>query len=308
MVLEIQQEGRSDVVEGVPDPEVKTIVPPIKTQGIKTKLIPWIRRVSQNRSPQRWVEPFLGSGVVAFNMRPREALLADTNPHLVGFYQAVQSGRITAGTAKRHLEHEGAELRRSEGEHYYSVRTRFNESADPLDFLFLNRACFNGMMRFNRSGGFNVPFCRKPNRFAQAYVTKICNQIQRVSNIISAGDFVFVCQSFEDTIGQANSTDLIYCDPPYIGRHVDYFNGWDESAECRLNTALRESGVDFILSTWHSNDYRRNEFLDMGWGGLQVETRPHFYHVGGREKNRNPMLEALVTNFEPLRPAENGVD
>ena len=34
------------------------------------------------------------------------------------------------------------------------------------------RSHFNGMIHFNRSGGFNVPFCRKPNRFAQAY---ICN-------------------------------------------------------------------------------------------------------------------------------------
>ena len=28
-------------------------------------------------------------------------------------------------------------------------------------------------------------------------------------------------------------------------------------------------------------------------------TREHFYHVGGKEENRNPMLEALVMNFEP---------
>jgi DNA adenine methylase len=29
-------------------------------------------------------------------------------------------------------------------------------------------------------------------------------------------------------------------------------------------------------------------------------TREHFYHVGGKEKNRNAMLEALVTNYPAM--------
>lgn len=28
-------------------------------------------------------------------------------------------------------------------------------------------------------------------------------------------------------------------------------------------------------------------------------TKEHFYHVGGKEENRKPMLEALVMNFAP---------
>ena len=60
-------------------------VPPIKCQGIKTKLVPMIlRRI--DRDPEGvWVEPFLGSGVVALNVAPKRALLADTNPHLIRF-------------------------------------------------------------------------------------------------------------------------------------------------------------------------------------------------------------------------------
>ena len=162
---------------------------PIKCQGIKTKLVPWIKAIIPADFDGRWIEPFMGSGVVVFNVRPRKALLADSNPHLINFYQAVAKGEITAAVTRRFLEREGEELLRSKGEYYYSVRERFNRHGNPLDFLFLNRAGFNGMIRFNQCGEFNVPFCRKPNRFAQAYITKICNQVQAVTDACALGDY-----------------------------------------------------------------------------------------------------------------------
>jgi len=53
----------------------------------------------------------------------------------------------------------------------------------------------------------------------------------------------------------------------------------------------------FILSTWHHNDYRENDYIKTLWSQHQVLTRGHFYHVGGKETNRKPMIEALITNF-----------
>lgn len=276
----------------------RTIVPPIKCQGIKTKLVPWIKAIVPPDFDGRWIEPFMGSGVVAFNLRPRRALLADSNPHLISFYQAIADQEITSNRTREFLEAEGAALLRTEGEHFYTVRERFNQNGNPIDFLFLNRACFNGMIRFNRKGGFNVPFCRKPNRFAQAYITKICNQIKSVADAISVGDYEFRHQDYLETITSAQDGDFLYCDPPYIGRHTDYYNGWDESYENDLALKLRETPAKFILSTWHSNEYRTNQFVDTVWSSYHILTREHFYHVGAKEDNRNPMLEALITNFD----------
>ena len=275
----------------------RTLIPPIKCQGIKTKLVPWIKAIIPSDFSGRWIEPFMGSGVVVFNVRPRKALLADSNPHLINFYKAVAIGRITAAITRQFLEREGTELLRSEGEYYYSVRERFNRDGNPLDFLFLNRACFNGMIRFNQSGGFNVQFCRKPNRFAQAYITKISNQVQAVADACALGDYEFRCQDYTATIAEASACGLLYCDPPYIDRHTDYFNGWDEEHERQLSKLLSDTEARFILSTWHSNEFRTNKFIGTIWTGYNILTREHFYHVGAKEDNRNPMLEALITNF-----------
>ena len=92
----------------------------------------------------------MGTGVVAFNLASKRALLCDTNPHLIAFYQGVSAGEITPEIVRNYLEIEGARLSAKGESHYYAIRDRFNEQHQPLDFLFLSRAGFNGMIRFNR--------------------------------------------------------------------------------------------------------------------------------------------------------------
>lgn len=277
---------------------MKVNVPPIKSQGIKTKLIPWIKSAIPRGFNGVWIEPFMGTGAVGLNLAPSKALLCDTNPHLINFYNEINNGKITADIVRDFLKDEGSLLLEKGEEHYYYVRSRFNESHSPLDFLFLNRAGFNGMIRFNKKGGFNIPFCKKPSRFNKAYVTKIVNQVDYVSRLLREKNFIFKCQSFEFTIAEAREGDLIYCDPPYIGRHVDYFNGWNGDDERLLHESLSASGENFLLSTWHHNNFRKNEYIDLLWGKFHIYFREHFYHVGGSEKNRNPMIEAMITNYE----------
>lgn len=279
---------------------MKVNIPPIKSQGIKTKLVPWIQSIIPNDFKGIWIEPFMGTGAVAFNVAPKRAILCDANPHLINFYTGVVSGAITPEVVKDYLICEGELLLTKGEDHYYFVRERFNAKHSPLDFLFLNRAGFNGMIRFNRKGGFNIPFCRKPQRFAQSYVTKITNQVSWVSKLIKAKEFEFKCQDFNTTIAEASPSDIIYCDPPYIDRHVDYYNGWNDTQEHELFNKLSDFAGKFILSTWHHNDYRRNDYIESLWAKHKVLTREHFYHVGGKETNRNSVIEALVTNFDTL--------
>lgn len=285
---------------------MSVIVPPIKSQGIKTKLVPWINdiilRSGLDIAKTNWIEPFFGTGVVGLNtVVGGKRIVADTNPHIINFYKGIQNKEITPYNMREYLEREGKMLSEAgeEGyEHFRKVKNRFNADHSPFDFIFLSRAGFNGMMRFNRKGEWNIPFCKKPDRFAQAYITKICNQIKSADTVLRRYDWTFYNQDFLETIRQAKKGDLIYCDPPYFGRHVDYYNGWTETDEENLFKALSETEAHFILSTWHHNEYRANDMIDRLWGRFNIETQEHFYHTGGHIENRHAMIEALVYNFD----------
>jgi len=281
---------------------MKVIIPPIKSQGIKTKLVPWIMDLAP-KVRGKWIEPFLGTGVVAFNSGYKQAILNDTNPHIINFYKAIQNMTITAPFMKKYLEREGELLSKAgnEGyEHYLKVRKRFNSGEfSPYDFIFLSRAGFNGMMRFGSKGNWNIPFCKKPDRFTQAYITKITNQVATVAQIIQPEpEWTFYNKSFADIIPYATENDIIYCDPPYYGRHVDYYNGWTEHDEELLFNLLSETNAKFILSTWHHNDWRENEMINKFWNKFNIVTKDHFYHNGGNLENRRTVVEALVCNFD----------
>ena len=274
----------------------RTGVPPIKCQGIKTKLVPFILGSIRwdSGSSGRWIEPFLGSGVVALNLAPQRALLSDANPHIIEFYRSVQSGEINGVSVRDYLMAEGAKLRESNGEHYYVVRERFNKEKSPLDLLFLNRSCFNGLMRFNRRGEFNTPFGHKPGRFTTSYITKIVNQVRWAARQMSGRDWEFRVADWGSTLAEARDEDFVYLDPPYIGRHTDYYSAWGDDQAQRLAQFARGLPCGFALSMWLENRYRRNEHIDESWSGNEVRVCTHFYHVGSSEDLRAEMEEALV--------------
>jgi len=288
----------------------KVIIPPVKSQGIKTKLVPWINDIILKSGidveQANWIEPFFGTGVVGLNSPVKgRHIVGDSNPHIINLYNGIKDGIITEYNIRAYLEREGKNLENADenGYAYYrEVKNRFNRDHSSFDFIFLSRAGFNGMMRFNKRGEWNIPFCQKPNRFAPAYVSKICNQIAATERIIKKGEWEFINQNFIDTINRAEAGDIIYCDPPYFGRYVDYYNGWTEEDEERLYVALVNTPAHFILSTWHHNEFRENEMMNRFWNNFNVATQEHFYHGGGHIENRHPMVEALVYNFELQEP------
>lgn len=274
----------------------RIIVPPIKIQGIKTKLVPFIQETVSWDGRGCWIEPFLGSGVVAFNIAPERALLTDKNQYIIRLYQAVQQGVITGLSAREFLEFHGEQLHKKGLEYYLEMRQTFNENGDPLYFLFLNRSDFNGMIRFNKSGKFNVPFCQKPDRFSKAYVTKICNQIERVAAIMRGRDWQFVTAPWQETLQRAEEQDYVYLDPPYIGRDTSYVGEWPESEAIELSRLAHSTSASVCLSMWKENKFRRNDHLFEYWSDFVWHEQKHFYHFGAKESNRHAMVEVLATN------------
>ena len=272
----------------------KIITPPIKCQGIKTKLVPFIIENVQRDENGLWIEPFVGTGAVAFNIAPARALLCDKNRHIISFYQGIQNGIINSSTVRDFLEYHGSILEQRGGEYYLEMRSAFNQNYDPLYFLFLNRSDFNGMIRFNQKGEFNVPFCQKPHRFSKSYITKICNQVSRVSAAMSGRDWEFICCPWQNAFAGAAANDYIYLDPPYIGRVTSYVGEWSEEDAASLAGYAHQTPANVCLSMWKENQFRKNGHLFEYWSDFTWYEHSHYYHFGAKESNRHPMTEVLA--------------
>lgn len=275
----------------------KVIIPPIKIQGIKTKLIPFISEHISLQPNTVWYEPFMGSGVVGFNLAPKDAIFSDNNPYIIDFYKQLQNKTITPAIVRQFLTTEGLKLAQTpanQDSYYYVVRKRFNQYHNPLDFLFLQRSNFNGMIRIGKNG-YNVPFGRKPNRFAPALITKIVNQVRNTQDIILQNNWQFKCLSWQQALSNLSTNSFIYLDPPYIGRSTDYFQHWTEQDANELSDYFKNKPeLHYALSMWQKNKYRENPYLKE-WAG-NLYTTEHFYYLGGKEQNRNQIIEALIIN------------
>jgi DNA adenine methylase len=182
--------------------------PVIKWVGGKTKLLPELTARLPPRF-ERYYEPFAGGAALFFRVAPERAVLADYNADLIGLYTCLT--RDVAGVIRK-LEYHRTE--HSE-EHYYATRTRWNDREMPWStadraatFIYLNKTCFNGLWRVNRSGAFNVPIGRYTD-------PPICvpDALRAASTLL--GRATLRCDDYRAVVADARRGDFLYFDPPY---------------------------------------------------------------------------------------------
>jgi len=182
--------------------------PFLKFAGGKTQLLPEILP----RLPAKiktYYEPFLGGGAVFFALaaekRFERAVLSDANKELMNSYAAIAASLDRIISLLR--EHESAHSKT----YFYEVRASEMKLAisKAARFIYLNRTCFNGLYRVNKSGKFNVPFGDHKN-------PTICDEenLRAVSAALENAH-VSACD-FEEAIWIARKGDAIYFDPPYV--------------------------------------------------------------------------------------------
>lgn len=186
--------------------KAKTVRPFLKWAGNKYSILD--RIIGLLPKGDRLVEPFLGSGAVFLNTDYDKYLLTDSNADLINLYQILkEEGPDFTTYCKRFFtgKHNTPEV-------YYRRRDEFNKIDDPRKksalFLYLNRHGYNGLCRYNKKGGFNVPFGRYkkpyfPTKEMQHFHTKSQHaEIQHAE--------------FNDVMASTRKGDVIYCDPPYV--------------------------------------------------------------------------------------------
>lgn len=188
----------------------------LKWAGGKRKIADRIGSCFPGRCGCRWIEPFCGSASVFFHRQDMglvgEAILSDRNARLVALFVSLRDevGSVIDRLSDREAFpiREGSWARR-----YEAIRNDFNdlEQGGPLlaaRFLWLNRACFNGLYRENRRGRFNVPVGGYED-----LALPTDSLLRGASKILQGVDLR--CAPFEEVLAEAGAGDHVYCDPPY---------------------------------------------------------------------------------------------
>ncbi len=242
--------------------------PFLKWPGGKIRVVPKLLEVLP--AGQRLIEPFVGSGAVFLNTDYKRYLLADTNQDLINLF-----GHITAeGAAFINYCRPWFGPLFNREDVFYAMRELFNAATDSrlraALFLYLNKHCFNGLVRFNNKGLFNSPFGKFidpgfPERALLSFVERVHSA-------------EFACQDFTVTMKAARRGDVVYCDPPYVpltttanftkfGRK-DF--GQDEQLELvRLARWLATKGVPVVISN-HDTDFVTREYAGAEMNRISV--------------------------------------
>jgi DNA adenine methylase len=155
-----------------------------------------------------WVEPFVGGGTMAINVDYERKIVGDINSDLINLMQwVVKSPRAMLDYCAPYFDG-----RYNTQEAFVSLRLRYNKSTDKKEraalFLYLNRHCYNGLMRYNASGGFNTTFGKYKNPKLPTEEILFFSRKMKGTR--------FVCTGFEDFRFKRNENAVVYCDPPYL--------------------------------------------------------------------------------------------
>lgn len=193
-----------------------------------------------------YTEPFLGGGSMFFAVQPANlAWLNDVNHHVIRLFKRVQdSWEAVVGATKILVWAYNDRDADGQAELFYDVRKLYNADTMTLSsggrvatstvqasrFLFLLRSCFNGLIRFNKSGGFNSPHGKYP----KIYIDE--DAIEYAAAAL--GDVTITCGDFDLPVHRADDGDVVYLDPPYHGVFNKYSaGGFSESDQERLYAA-----------------------------------------------------------------------
>lgn len=220
--------------------------PILKWAGGKTQMLGELMpRVPKTYG--RYIEPFFGGGALFFSLKPENAIIADSNPELINMYLQVA----------HHVDDVIECLQKYENtsEMFYEVRSLDWQTLPKAEAaartIYLNKTCFNGLYRVNRSGQFNTPFGKYKNpKICDIDALRLASEALRKADIL-CGDYILVLEHY------AQPGDFVFLDPPYlpISENSDFkrytkeqFYDDDHVELAKMIDTLHERGCYVILT------------------------------------------------------------
>jgi len=214
------------------------IQPVIKWSGSKRSQAMTI--ISYIPKFNKYYEPFVGGGSIAYAISPSNGICGDICESLINLWQLIKSDYENLyeqyKTRWERLQNEGHIV-------FYEIRDNYNENQDSTDLLFLSRTCVNGLIRFNKNGEFNnsLHHTRKgidPKRLKPI----LANWSERLQGIeFRKGDY-------QETTRDVQKGDFVYLDPPYFNTKGRYFGTIDFNRFIDYLDCLNKKGVKYALS------------------------------------------------------------
>jgi len=219
-------------------------------------------RLAPHLQGKKLIEPFVGSGAVFLNLPFERYLVGDINPDLINLYECLKKER------KKFIKYSKSFFipENNHQNKYLQYRLEFNSGLKGRRraalFVYLNRHGFNGLCRYNKSGGFNVPF----GRYKKPYFP----EKEMLYFIAKAKQVRFVCSDFVSLMNRSRRGDIVYCDPPYVplsptASFTSYAAqgfSYDQQVELAYRAQhLASRGVKVIISN-HDNAITRQIYQD----------------------------------------------
>lgn len=286
--------------------------PFLKWAGGKGQLIKQIRTYYPfSKSVTKYVEPFVGGGAVLFDVLNKfdleEVYLNDINEDLINTYSCVRDHVEDLLALLKQYQAEYSKLNDEERKKYYlAKRTRYNDkrAASKLEqaglLIFLNKTCFNGLYRVNRSGAFNVPIGRYKNPL-------ICNEenLRLVSKKLQKTKIF--CDDYKKTIDFIDKKSFVYIDPPYrplseTAHFTSYvnneFNDADQKELADFVNEINRKGAKFLLSNSDPKNVNADDnFFDELYAQYTINRIEAVRMINCKSDARGKISELLISNY-----------
>jgi len=277
---------------------------------IESRLPPKISEMSM------YVEPFIGGGALLFHMLEnydfKEIHISDINLELVLCYRQLQSSVEDVISSLEKLIDNFPDETEARSDFFYNIRELWNSNLDiesmnddekserVAQMIFLNKTCFNGLFRLNRSGKFNVPTGRykKPSFPSSEALKEVSVALQSVT--IHHG-------SYEECLKWVDGNSFVYFDPPYrplskTSSFVSYskgdFNDENQAGLASFVEVLDSKKVKFLLSNSDpKNTIPDDDFFDVLYSDFKIDRVFASRSINSNPEKRGKISELLIRNY-----------
>jgi DNA adenine methylase len=267
----------------------------LKWAGGKRQLVPkLIELLPADLQARQYFEPMVGGGALYFALREHElvdpcklAVLCDSNTQLITTYHYVRT------QPDELIKHLNAWKLVS----YAAMRDLFNAglTSDKVGsceqaarFIWLNKMCFNGIYRVNKSGLFNVP------KGSREILPDLADNICKASRHLQQAELRIA--DFDDVINGIGSNSFVYFDPPYLGDYTQYTEtGFDFSEWCKLRWLCGQLDKRRVLWMLSSNADLRVHDLFSTYNIVEVDAVRAINSDGA---GRGAVKELVIRNYE----------